>query len=90
MRNRIEPASREKDKTEQFESEMECRHYWLIESPNGPSSRGVCKFCGMEREFLNARPEFLFGKRDDDKPETTGKSGNKTGKKKDPAYTMSK
>ena len=32
----------------------ECRHYWMIESASGPSSRGVCKFCGAEREFHNS------------------------------------
>lgn len=30
-----------------------CRHYWVIESAKGPISRGVCKFCGMEKEFKN-------------------------------------
>ncbi|MDD4859707.1 MAG: hypothetical protein PHR56_05830 [Dehalococcoidales bacterium] len=30
-----------------------CCHYWLIESPNGSQSRGVCKFCNEEREFDN-------------------------------------
>ena len=31
-----------------------CRHYWLIESPNGPISIGTCKHCGEEREFRNS------------------------------------
>lgn len=30
-----------------------CRHYWLIDTPSGPVSRGVCKLCGEEREFKN-------------------------------------
>ncbi|MFQ5860184.1 MAG: hypothetical protein ACE5IG_01380 [Dehalococcoidia bacterium] len=30
-----------------------CRHYWLIESPSGPVSQGVCQLCGEEREFKN-------------------------------------
>ena len=30
-----------------------CRHYWVIESPKGPTSRGVCKLCGAEKEFNN-------------------------------------
>ena len=30
-----------------------CRHEWLIDSPAGPSSRGVCAVCGEEREFQN-------------------------------------
>lgn len=31
-----------------------CIHYWLIESPNGPTSRGVCKLCGTESDFRNS------------------------------------
>jgi hypothetical protein len=31
-----------------------CRHYWHIETASGPTSRGVCKICGEEREFLNS------------------------------------
>ena len=34
----------------------ECRHHWLIESPNGPTSRGVCKLCGERGEFRNSMP----------------------------------
>ncbi len=31
-----------------------CRHYWNIEPASGPASRGVCKICGEEKEFLNS------------------------------------
>ena len=31
-----------------------CRHYWNIESADGPTSRGVCSVCGEEKEFLNS------------------------------------
>ncbi len=30
-----------------------CRHQWLIDSPAGPSSGGVCRLCGEERQFQN-------------------------------------
>ena len=30
-----------------------CQHQWIIDSPAGPSSKGVCRACGEEREFLN-------------------------------------
>ena len=30
---------------------MTCAHHWLIESPAGPTSTGVCKHCGAVREF---------------------------------------
>ena len=33
--------------------ENECVHYWVIDPPNGPTSNGVCKICGAEKEFKN-------------------------------------
>ncbi len=35
-------------------SSTSCIHHWIIESPNGASSMGVCKICGMEKEFRNS------------------------------------
>ena len=32
----------------------ECAHHWMIESPNGPTSPGVCKVCGARSEFRNS------------------------------------
>ncbi len=32
---------------------MTCPHHWKIESPTGPTSRGVCQRCGAQREFVN-------------------------------------
>lgn len=29
-------------------------HYWVIESPNGPMSEGVCKVCFEGRQFHNS------------------------------------
>ena len=31
-----------------------CTHHWVIESPRGPVSTGVCKLCNEEREFRNS------------------------------------
>lgn len=28
-------------------------HHWRIEEPNGPTSHGVCRHCGAERDFPN-------------------------------------
>jgi len=33
-----------------------CIHYWIIESPMGPTSMGICKFCGAVSEFQNYMP----------------------------------
>ena len=38
----------------------ECRHHWRIASPNGATSRGVCKRCGAEREFPNSTNESVW------------------------------
>ena len=50
MRSKLKEMPREP------EVKGECRHYWIIEGAKGPTSRGVCKFCGVEREFHNAWP----------------------------------
>ena len=31
----------------------QCSHQWMIDSPNGPQSRGECRLCGAERYFQN-------------------------------------
>lgn len=36
---------------------VECHHYWLIESAKGQTSHGVCKICGVTKEFYNSIPE---------------------------------
>ena len=31
----------------------QCVHYWVIDSPDGRTSSGKCKLCGLVREFSN-------------------------------------
>ena len=31
----------------------DCCHYWLVEGGTNPTSKAVCKLCGVEREFDN-------------------------------------
>ena len=38
------------------ETVSDCNHHWLIESPNGPTSIGVCKLCDERAEFKNSMP----------------------------------
>ena len=38
---------------------VECCHHWIIESVTGPTSRGLCKNCGAEKEFLNSSAESI-------------------------------
>ena len=35
---------------------ISCIHYWVIETPNSKTSKGVCKYCGEVREFWNHIP----------------------------------
>ena len=35
-------------------------HHWRIEEANGPTSGGVCKVCGVAREFKNWLMETDF------------------------------
>lgn len=37
-----------------------CRHHWIIETPNGATSRGYCKRCGSTRRFPNAAEDALW------------------------------
>jgi len=36
---------------------MICTHRWILPSPNGPTSLGVCKHCGEEKRFHNSFDE---------------------------------
>ena len=31
-----------------------CSHYWMIGTPNGDTCKGICKFCGEEKEFASS------------------------------------
>ena len=47
---------------EQLETQVkrECGHYWLIESPSGPISKGKCKLCGAVKEFSNSWTDYTI------------------------------
>ena len=61
MRNRIDTVPSEPEaKAAERQEDSECCHYWLIESPDGPTSRGVCKYCGAEKDFPNSPPRFTL------------------------------
>ena len=34
-----------------------CRHYFIIETPNGRMSKGKCKYCGKTKRFCNGFPD---------------------------------
>jgi hypothetical protein len=39
-----------------------CRHHWIIDTANGPTSHGRCKRCGSERDFFNNVEDALVPK----------------------------
>ena len=40
--------------------DLMCTHHMVIPEPAGPTSLGVCKFCGDEREFANSeRDDYI-------------------------------
>ena len=32
----------------------QCAHHWIIETADGPVSKGECQLCGENREFSNS------------------------------------
>ena len=56
MRHKVKEAAKDVAKGQ-------CHHYWIIDMANGPKSRGICKYCGEERDFLNSIPDFTTVKR---------------------------
>lgn len=39
---------------------MGCVHHWVLESPSGRESAGVCKRCGLTRNFANATENVMW------------------------------
>ncbi len=37
-----------------------CQHHWIIETPRGAISKGLCKRCGSEREFRNSANDYVW------------------------------
>ena len=54
-------ARRAENTTEEAKAQPECHHHWIIESPHGPTSKGVCKYCGAEKDFINYSPDLWRG-----------------------------
>jgi hypothetical protein len=42
-----------------------CVHHWIIASPIGDTSSGVCRLCGAQRDFYNSsEPKFAIHRKD--------------------------
>jgi hypothetical protein len=62
------------------ETEVNCSHHWIIESPNGPTSWGICKFCGARKEFNNYLPLSSWEEGKPTQVKLPGKKNSKSGK----------
>ncbi len=54
------PKTLKAPEAETQEVKPSCAHHWVIATPNGEMSRGVCKICGLEKEFPNAAEDWLW------------------------------
>ncbi len=45
---------------QQVRDQTGCRHHWVIDSPSGPTSHGVCKVCGAVKQFQNYQLDFYW------------------------------
>jgi len=41
-------------------NETTCQHHWVLETAAGPTSKGVCQRCGMQKEFQNTVETHLW------------------------------
>ena len=46
-------SSHDSSAEEEFLETSGCKHQWIIDTPAGPPSKGVCRLCGQERQFQN-------------------------------------
>jgi hypothetical protein len=44
-----------------------CKHHWIIEAPEGPTSKGHCRLCGQHKIFENIIEELVPNKENKDK-----------------------
>ena len=40
-------------------AQRKCHHHWMVEMATGPISRGMCKFCGAQKDFKSYFPDCL-------------------------------
>ena len=41
-------------------SSKSCQHRWVIETPHGATSRGLCRRCGATKRFPNAAQDAMW------------------------------
>ena len=72
----------EQEPTEQIECKKGNAHEWLIDSPNGPVSKGECLNCGQVSEFKNSMPVSGWDRTDNSKKNDEKNDSKKNDSKK--------
>ena len=62
MTTKLEDRSKKRSKVKGVpeESRPGCTHFWIIESPKGATSKGMCRYCGAVKEFMNEPPGLFY------------------------------
>ena len=53
-----------------------CNHYWKIEEPDGPTSKGKCLRCGNDKVFHNSIPGNHVDPYSNRRPQRQGRKVN--------------
>ena len=54
MSQRVSTKTKESPRADK--SVEQCVHHWIIDPPDEPVSKGICKICGAEKNFDNVVP----------------------------------
>ncbi len=60
MKTTTAKTTTESQGTKARASSKNCVHHWLIETPNGRESHGVCKRCGQKKSFTNSTEQVMW------------------------------
>jgi hypothetical protein len=73
-RDRYPHAPEEQEKPQIIGGDPECVHHWVIDSPAGSVSAGLCRICGARRTFANYVSDFIY---EGDSADTLPQAGRK-------------
>ncbi len=61
MRGRIAMSEGVATQERRKRATKNCQHRWVIETPHGATSRGLCRRCGATKRFPNAPEQPIWG-----------------------------
>lgn len=54
------PETEAPEKPQIIGGDPNCVHHWVIDSPAGSVSAGLCRICGAHRTFANYVSDFIY------------------------------